>query len=141
MKRTAKAVWDGDLKSGSGHLTTGSNVLSSTKYTFASRFEDGRETNPEELVAAAHAGCFTMAVTAELSRQGITPKQLTTEATVTLERVDNKPTIVGIALALRAEVPGADKAVVAAAAEGAKAGCVISRLVTAPVTLTTEIVV
>lgn len=141
MQRTAKAVWDGDLKSGSGHLTTGSNVLSSTKYTFASRFEDGRETNPEELIAAAHAGCFTMAITAELSRQGITAKRLTTEATVTLERVDNKPTITAIALALKAEVPGADKNVIAAAADGAKAGCVISRVLNAPITLTTEIVV
>ncbi|HWB76342.1 MAG TPA: OsmC family protein [Nannocystaceae bacterium] len=141
MQRTAKAVWDGDLKSGSGHLTTGSNTLSSTKYTFASRFEDGRETNPEELIAAAHAGCFTMAITAELARQGITPKQLTTNATVTLERVDNKPTITGIALALKAEVPGADKAIVTAAVEGAKAGCVISRLVNAPITLVHEIIV
>lgn len=141
MQRTAKAVWDGDLKTGSGHLTTGSNTLSSTKYTFASRFEDGRETNPEELIAAAHAGCFTMAITAELSRQGITAKQLTTNATVTLERVDNKPTITAIALSLKAEVPGADKAIVTAAVEGAKSGCVISRVLNAPITLTHEIIV
>lgn len=141
MQRTAKAVWDGDLKTGSGHLTTGSNTLSSTKYTFASRFEDGRETNPEELIAAAHAGCFTMAITAELSRQGITPKQLTTNATVTLERVDNKPTITAIALSLKAEVPGADKAIVTAAVEGAKSGCVVSRVLNAPITLTHEIIV
>lgn len=141
MQRTAKAVWDGDLKSGSGHLTTGSNALSQQKYTFASRFEDGKETNPEELIAAAHAGCFTMAVTAELTKQGITAKQLRTEAKVTMERVDNKPTVTAIALSLHAEVPGADRAVVQAAAEGAKADCPISRLLNAPISLEIDIVV
>ena len=141
MQRSATAVWDGDLKTGKGTLSTQSGVLKQHAYDFNSRFEDGRNTNPEELIAAAHAGCFTMALAAELGKAGITPKRLQTDAKLTLDRIDGKPTVVGIALSLRAEVPGADKAVVAATAEGARSGCVISRLLSAPITLTTDIVV
>jgi osmotically inducible protein OsmC len=139
MQRTASAVWEGDLKAGAGTLTTGSNVLSKQRYDFASRFEDGTSTNPEELVAAAHAGCFAMAITAELARNGITPKRIATEAKVTLDRVDGKPTITKIDLSCTAEVPGADKAKVQAVVEGAKAGCVISRLLNAEINLTSDV--
>ena len=139
MQRTASAVWEGDLKEGAGHLTTGSGVLSKQKYDFVSRFENGTSTNPEELIAAAHAGCYTMALTAELGRNGITPKRLQTEAKVTLDRVDGKPTVTKIDLSLVAEVPGGDRAAIQAFADGAKAGCVISRLLNAEITLTSDI--
>lgn len=141
MQRTATAVWEGDLKTGAGNLTTGSGVLAKQRYDFVSRFEDGRSTNPEELIAAAHAGCFTMAVTAELGRNGITPKRLATEAKLTLDRIDGKPTITKVELSLVAEVPGADRAAVQAAADGAKSGCVVSRLLNAEITLKSDITV
>jgi osmotically inducible protein OsmC len=141
MQRTATAVWEGDLKTGAGNLTTGSGVLSKQRYDFVSRFEDGTSTNPEELIAAAHAGCFTMALTAELGKNGITPKRLATEAKLTLDRIDGKPTITKVELSLVAEVPGADRAAVQAAADGAKAGCVVSRLLNAEVTLKSDITV
>ena len=141
MQRTATAVWDGDLKTGAGHLTTGSGVLAKQRYDFVSRFENGTATNPEELIAAAHAGCFTMALTAELGKNGITPKRLATEAKLTLDRVDGKPTVTKIELSLVAEVPGADRAAVQAAADGAKAGCAISRLLNTEITLKSDITV
>lgn len=139
MQRSATAVWNGDLKAGSGHLTTGSGALAQRKYNFVSRFEDGSETNPEELVAAAHAGCFSMAVAAELSRNGITVQSVTTESKVTLDRVDGKPTVTKIDLHMHAVAPGADRDKIQAVAEGTKSGCVISRLLNAPMTLTTQI--
>jgi len=139
MQRTASAVWEGDLKAGAGHLTTGSGVLSQQRYDFVSRFEDGTSTNPEELIGAAHAGCFTMALAAELGRAGITPKRLQTDAKVTLDRVDGKPTVTRIDLSLVAEVPGGDRQAIQAMAEGARTGCVISRLLSAEITLQADV--
>src|ERR1700682_225549 len=88
MKRKASAVWQGDLKSGKGKISTDSGALSNTQYSFSTRFEDGKGTNPEELIAAAHAGCFTMALSAQLTGAGITPESLETTASLTLEKID-----------------------------------------------------
>jgi osmotically inducible protein OsmC len=135
MQRTGKAVWEGDLKAGAGTLTTGSGVLSKQRYDFTSRFENGESTNPEELIAAAHAGCFAMSITAELTKAGITAKRIATEAKLTLDRVDGKPTVTSIDLSVVAEVPGATREQVQTIVEGAKAGCVISRLLNAKIEL------
>jgi osmotically inducible protein OsmC len=139
MQRSAKAVWNGDLKTGAGSITTGSGALKDRKYNFVSRFEDGNETNPEELVAAAHAGCFSMALNAELGRAGVAVTSVTTESKVTLDRVDGKPTVTKIDLHTHVVAPGGDREKIQAAAEGTKVGCVISRLLNAPMTLTTQI--
>ncbi|MBX7078488.1 MAG: OsmC family peroxiredoxin [Nannocystaceae bacterium] len=136
MQRTAKAVWDGDLKTGTGTIDTGSGALRQRKYNFVSRFEDGQETNPEELLAAAHAGCFSMAVVAELGRAGVAVQQVATQAKVTMERIDGKPTITAIALHMSATAPGSDRDAIQAAAEGARAGCVISRALAPSITVT-----
>ena len=135
MQRTGNAVWEGDLKSGAGTLTTGSGVLSKQRYDFGSRFEEGTSTNPEELIAAAHAGCFAMSITAELTKAGITAKRIVADAKVTLDRVDGKPTVTKIALSVVADVPGATRDQVKTIVEGAKANCVISRLLNAEITL------
>src|SRR6266852_5576555 len=106
MKRTASAVWTGDLKQGKGTLSTQSGVLKDTPYSFTTRFENGIGTNPEELIAAAHAGCFTMAVSAFLGRAGFTPEKLSTQASLTLEQVQGNWTITAIHLEMNARVPG-----------------------------------
>src|SRR6266550_9330134 len=98
MKRTASATWLGDLKGGKGSLTTTSGVLKETQYSFTTRFENGAGTNPEELIAAAHAGCFTMALSAFLGRAGFTPERLSTQATLSLEQVQGNWTITGVHL-------------------------------------------
>ena len=128
MKRTASAIWSGDLKSGHGALATHSGVLKDTPYSFATRFEAAHGTNPEELIAAAHAGCFTMALSAQLTTANLPPESIETKATVTFEKTDAGPTITKILLATTAKVPGADKAAFDKAAEDAKANCPISRL-------------
>ena len=128
MKRTANAHWRGDLKSGQGSLSTASGVLSSTPYSFHTRFEDGKGTNPEELLAAAHAGCFTMALSAQLTGANLKPESLETTAAVTFEKKDDKPTITKIKLTTTAKVPGADQAAFDKAAQDAKSGCPVSRL-------------
>src|SRR5437870_3351612 len=110
MKRTASAVWNGDLKQGKGTLTTQGGVLDKTPYSFAARFEQGVGTNPEELIAAAHAGCFTMQLSAFLSEAGFAPEELSTKATLTFEQVDGTWTITTIHLDLSARVPGIDAA-------------------------------
>ena len=133
--RRASAVWLGDLKSGSGTLSAPSGVLAAAPYTFATRFEDRPGTNPEELIAAAHAGCFSMALSAELGRAGLTPTRIETTAEVTLETVDGKPTVTRSHLEVTARVPGADRAKFLEVAAGAKAGCPISRLLRAEITL------
>jgi osmotically inducible protein OsmC len=135
MQRTGNAVWEGDLKAGAGTLTTGSGVLSKQRYDFTSRFENGTSTNPEELVAAAHAGCFAMSITAELTKAGITAKRIATEAKLTLDRVDGKPTVTKVDLSVVADVPGATREQVQAIVDGATSGCVISRLLNAEITL------
>lgn len=128
MERKAKAQWNGGLKDGKGKISTDSGVLKDTQYSFSTRFEDGIGTNPEELIAAAHAGCFTMALSAELSKANLTPESLDTTATVTFERKDEKPTVTKIHLSTNARVPGAEQAAFDKAAQDAKSGCPISRL-------------
>jgi osmotically inducible protein OsmC len=128
MNRKATAVWTGDLKTGKGTMTAPSGVMTDAAYSFATRFEDKPGTNPEELIAAAHAGCFSMAASGELGKVGLTPERLETTAVVTLEFVDAKPTVTKSHLILKAKIPGADKAKFDAAVNAAKAGCPISRL-------------
>jgi osmotically inducible protein OsmC len=136
MKRSASAVWKGNLKAGKGTLSTESTVLSATQYSFGSRFESGVGTNPEELIAAAHAGCFTMALSAALEKEGFTAETLETRAAVTLE---NNPatswTISAVHLVTRARVPGIAAARFQDVAAAAKAGCPVSRLLRAEITL------
>lgn len=128
MERKATAVWQGGLKDGKGRISTDSGVLKDTQYSFRTRFEDGIGTNPEELIAAAHAGCFTMALSAQLTNAKLTPESLDTTATLTFEPKDGKPTVTKIKLTTIAKVPGADQAAFEKAAHEAKAGCPISRL-------------
>ena len=135
MKRKATAVWQGDLKSGKGKITTDSGVLSNTQYSFSTRFENGTGTNPEELIAAAHAGCFSMAFSAQLGEAGITPESVNTTATVTLEKGDGGFDIPEVTLDVTARVPNADEESVKKAAENAKTGCPISKLFTAKITM------
>jgi osmotically inducible protein OsmC len=135
MKRTASAVWLGNLKQGSGTVSTGNGALKNTPYSFSSRFENGAGTNPEELIAAAHAGCFTMATSASLGRAGLTPERLSTEATLTLEQVQGSWTITTIHLQLTGRVPGISQEKFAEIAADAKANCPVSRLLKAEITL------
>jgi lipoyl-dependent peroxiredoxin len=135
MKRTASATWQGDLKQGKGSLTTGSGVLKDTAYSFTTRFENGIGTNPEELIAAAHAGCFTMAFSAFLGRAGFTPEKLSTQATLTMEQLQGNWTITTIHLALSGRVPGIAPEKFQEIAGDAKANCPVSRVLNATITL------
>ncbi len=136
MKRTASAVWQGSLKAGKGALTSPGGALKNTEYSFGSRFESGAGTNPEELIAAAHAGCFAMALSAELGKAGFTPDRLDVTAEVSLDNVPPAGwTVTASHLVLTAKIPGIDAAKFDAIAAGAKAGCPISRLLNAKVTL------
>ncbi len=135
MKRTASAVWKGGLKDGKGSISTESGVLSDTQYSFATRFEEGKGTNPEELIAAAHAGCFSMALSAQLGTENKTPESIQTEAAVTLLKTDAGFTVTAVHLKVRAKVPGASPPDFKQAAEAAKANCPISRLLKAEITL------
>ncbi|HZD51115.1 MAG TPA: OsmC family protein [Silvibacterium sp.] len=128
MERKASAVWHGGLKDGKGTISTQSGVLKETQYSFSTRFADGIGTNPEELIAAAHAGCFTMALSAQLGEAGLTPESLETSATVKFEKTDAGFTITAIHLITTAKVPGASESAFETAANNAKAGCPISRL-------------
>ncbi|MBV8898614.1 MAG: OsmC family protein [Verrucomicrobia bacterium] len=136
MKRTASAVWNGDLKKGKGTISTQSGVLKQTQYSFSTRFENGIGTNPEELIAAAHAGCLTMAFSALLGAAGFTPDELTTQATLNLEQVDGNWTITAIHLDLKGRVPGIDRAKFDEIADKAKAECPVSRVLKAEISLT-----
>lgn len=127
--RTSSAEWRGDLKGGSGEMSFGSGAYTGS-FTFASRFEEGDGTNPEELVAAAHAGCFSMSLANILAQAGHEPTSVKTEATATLERVDGKPRITTIDLVTVAEVPGIDDAAFQEHAAAAKDGCPVSNLFT-----------
>ena len=135
MKRKASAQWQGDLKSGKGTVSTESGVLQDTPYSFAMRFADGKGTNPEELAAAAHAGCFTMALSAELGKANLTPASLRTTCTVTLDKVDGGWGITESHLELVAKVPGASQEAFRKAAEAAETGCPISKLFKTRITL------
>jgi osmotically inducible protein OsmC len=137
MKSTATAVWTGGLKDGKGRLSAATGAFSDTPYDFGKRFEGtaGPGTTPEELIAAAHAGCFSMAFSGELGKAGFTAAGIRTTATVTLEPVDGKPTVSSSHLVMSARIPGIDRAKFDELAAGAKAGCPISRLLTAKITL------
>ena len=135
MIRKASAVWNGNLKDGKGTVTTESGVLAQTPYSFRSRFETGSGTNPEELLAAAHAGCFTMALSAQLTGAGLTPESLSTSAALTLEKLDAGWTISKVHLEVTARVPGVNNESFQKAAADAKANCPVSRLFKAEITL------
>jgi len=139
MERTASAVWKGGLKDGMGTVSTPSRVLSETRYSFTDRFESGTGTNPEELVAAAHAGCFSMALSGELGNAGLKPESIRTTARLTFEKRDPGWTITRVHLETSARVPGADPAAFEKAASAAKAGCPISRLLKAEITLNAKL--
>jgi lipoyl-dependent peroxiredoxin len=140
MIRKASAVWKGSLKEGKGTVSTESGTLSNTQYSFTTRFEDGRGTNPEELIAAAHAGCFTMALSAQLGTAGITPESLETTASLSFDKLDAGWTVTKIHLDVAARIPGVDKSAFQKAAENAKAGCPISRLLKAEITMSARLV-
>jgi osmotically inducible protein OsmC len=135
MQRTAQAKWQGDLKSGNGALSTASGVLSNTAYSFHTRFEDGKGTNPEELLAAAHAGCFTMALSNQLGKAGLSAENLETKCTITLEKTPKGFEITKSHLELTARVPGATKEAFDTATAAAKFGCPVSALFKAEITL------
>lgn len=132
MDRSASAVWHGGLKDGKGTISTQSHTLQDTQYSFSTRFENGVGTNPEELIAAAHAGCFSMALSAQLTEAKIVPESIETTAVVTLEMLkDAGPTITKIHLTTKAKVPGIDKAKFDELANNAKVGCPISKVLKA----------
>ena len=139
MKRNASAVWKGDLKQGKGTLSAPGGVLNNTPYSFTTRFENAPGTNPEELIAAAHAGCFTMALSAFLGRAGFTPQELSTNAALTLEQVDGNWTIQAIHLDLTGRVPGIDASKFEQIANDAKANCPVSRVLKANITLSSKL--
>ncbi len=136
MQRKASAVWKGDLKQGRGQISTASGVLDETQYSFSTRFENGKGTNPEELIAAAHAGCFAMAFSAQLSGAGFTADEIHAEATVTLDKVGEGWEVTRSHLDVKAKVPNADQATFDRLAQAAKTGCPISKLLKAEVTMT-----
>jgi lipoyl-dependent peroxiredoxin len=135
MKRKASAVWQGGIRDGKGTISTGSGVLDQTQYSYSTRFEDGIGTNPEELIAAAHAGCFSMALSGQLGAAGMTAERIDTTATVTLDKTDTGFAITEVHLDVRARIPGADQASFETAANNAKAGCPVSRVLNAKITM------
>lgn len=135
MKRSANAKWQGDLKTGTGSISTDSGVLAAANYSFHTRFEDGAGTNPEELLAAAHAGCFTMALSNQLAQTGLKAESLETKCTITVERLETGFTVTESLLELKARVPGATREAFDAAAQAAKAGCPVSKLYNTKITL------
>lgn len=135
MKRKASAVWQGGLKDGKGTISTDSGVLENTQYSFGTRFEDGKGTNPEELIAAAHAGCFSMALSGQLGNANMKAESINTTSTVTMEKDDKGFTVTEVHLEVTARIPGADEAAFKTAAENAKIGCPISRLLNAKITM------
>jgi osmotically inducible protein OsmC len=135
MLRKATAVWNGGLKDGTGRISTDSGVLKDTQYSFSTRFEDGIGTNPEELIAAAHAGCFSMALSGQLGNAGMTAESINTTADVRLEKVEGGFAITKIHLTVRARIPGADNEAFMTAANNAKAGCPVSKVLNAEITM------
>lgn len=127
------------MKDGKGAITTESGVLTETQYSFGTRFENGVGTNPEELVAAAHAGCFSMAFSAELGKVSITPESIQTTATITLDKTDAGFTVTASHLEVTAKIPGGDRDKILEVANAAKAGCPISRLLKANITMDARI--
>jgi osmotically inducible protein OsmC len=139
IKRNASAVWEGGLKDGKGTISTASGVLKNTQYSFGTRFESGAGTNPEELIAGAHAGCFSMALSAILGEAGLKPERIATTATVSLEKKDGGFAITGVHLNVTAKIPGADPKAFEKAADAAKAGCPVSKALNAPITMDTKL--
>jgi len=139
MKRTASAQWSGDLKSGKGTVSTASGTLTGAPYSFHTRFEDGKGTNPEELLAAAHAGCFTMALSAQLAQAGLTAESLETSCAISLEKQPDGFAITESHLDLKARVPGASQEAFDTAVQNAKAGCPVSKLYKTNITLTAQL--
>lgn len=139
MQRHASAVWQGTLKEGKGTVSTESGVLKETAYSFAKRFGNEAGTNPEELIAAAHAGCFSMAFSGKLTAAGFTPAKISTKGNLTFEQVEGAWTITTIHLDMTAKVPGIDAAKFEALANDAKATCPVSRLLNAKITLAAKL--
>lgn len=140
MKQKASAVWQGSLKEGAGTLSTGSGALSAKPYSFKTRFEGEQGTNPEELIGAAHAGCFSMAFSMILGLAGFTPDKIETAATITLEAVDGGFAITASHLEMTASIPGIDEATFLELAGKAKAGCPVSKVLNASITLDAKLV-
>lgn len=140
MKRSASAMWNGDIKTGKGTISTDSGVLSNSQYSFATRFENGKGTNPEELIAAAHAGCFSMALSGQLGEAGLVAQSIQTKATVTIEKSAGGFTITAVHLDLTARIPGASQQAFETAAENAKSGCPVSKVLNATITLDKKLV-
>ena len=139
MDRKASAVWKGGLKDGKGEFTAQSGAFSHTPYSFKTRFEDAPGTNPEELIAAAHAACFSMALSAQLGAANLTPESIHTTADLKLEKVDSGFAITAVHLEVTARVPEADDARFQKAAESAKAGCPVSKVLNAKITMTAKL--
>ena len=135
MKKTASAHWQGGIKDGKGRISTQSGALSDSPYGFNTRFEDQPGTNPEELIGAAHAGCFSMALSKELGEAGMTAESIETRAEVTLDKVGAGFAITAVHLSLRARIPGADREAFEKAVETAKTGCPVSKVLNAAITL------
>ncbi|HUB01731.1 MAG TPA: OsmC family protein [Terriglobales bacterium] len=135
MERKASAVWKGSLKDGKGTVSSTSGVLSNTPYSFKTRFEDTPGTNPEELIAAAHAACFSMALSAQLGGAQLTPESINTSAILTMEKLDSGWTITAVHLDVTAKVPGASAEAFNKAAQDAKAGCPVSKVLNAKITM------
>jgi lipoyl-dependent peroxiredoxin len=140
MQRRASAHWSGGLKDGKGTVSTQSGVLNQTQYSFSTRFENGVGTNPEELIAAAHAGCFTMALSAQLGNAGMTADSIDTTATLTLDKTDAGFSITAVHLDVTAKIPGADQAKFDEAAQNAEKGCPVSRVLKATITMDAKLV-
>jgi len=140
MQRKASAVWKGTLKEVAGSISSDSGVLKNTPYSFTTRFENAPGTNPEELIAAAHAGCFSMALAAQLTASHLTPEQISTTATLSLEKLEAGWTITKIHLDVSARVPGASAEAFQTAASNAKAGCPVSRVLKAEITMNAKLV-
>ena len=139
MQRKATAIWNGGLKDGKGTLSTESGVLKQAQYSFSTRFENGIGTNPEELLAASHAGCFTMALSAQLGNAGLTAQKLETTATISLEKLADGFAITKSHLDLIARIPGADQAKFDAAVKAAETGCPVSKLFKAAISVTARL--
>ncbi|MFV9653892.1 MULTISPECIES: OsmC family protein [Pseudomonas] len=135
MKKTASAHWQGGIKDGKGTISTQSGALKDSPYGFNTRFEDKPGTNPEELIGAAHAGCFSMALSKELGEAGMTAESIETTAQVTLDKVDGGFEISAVHLTLRAKIPGAERSAFEKAVEAAKTGCPVSKVLKATITL------
>jgi osmotically inducible protein OsmC len=140
MQRKGSAHWSGGLKDGKGSVSTPSGVLNNTQYSFSTRFENGTGTNPEELIAAAHASCFSMALSAQLGNAGMTPESIDTTATVTLDKTDSGFSITSSHLDVSVKIPGGDKTKFDAAAEAAETGCPVSRVLKAKVTMDAKLI-